>query len=101
MAQGLSLALPWEMPFCAPDDLGFDQPDLFPSLPIMGSEDMIEEEVAKNKAKRIECVNLNMKITNYETKQMAMEAKLKDSASDGEKAAATGAETSQLGNLQV
>jgi hypothetical protein len=32
------------MPFCAPGDLGFDQPDLFPSLPNMGSEDMIEED---------------------------------------------------------
>merc|ERR1719261_929266 len=41
-------------------------------------EDMIEEEVAKNKAKRIECVNLNMKITNLETEQMALEAKYKD-----------------------
>lgn len=41
-------------------------------------EDMIEEEVAKNKAKRIECVNLNMKITNLETAQMALEAKYKD-----------------------
>merc|ERR1719198_2890062 len=41
-------------------------------------EDMIEEEVAKNKEKRIECVNLNMKITNLETAQMALEAKYKD-----------------------
>merc|ERR1719409_116118 len=41
-------------------------------------EDMIEEEVQKNKSKRIECVNLNMKITNLETQQMALEAKYKD-----------------------
>merc|ERR1719198_2121533 len=41
-------------------------------------EDMIAEEMEKNKEKRIECVNLNMKITNFETKQMAMESKLKD-----------------------
>jgi hypothetical protein len=38
------------MPFCAPDDLGFDQPDLFPSLPIMGSEDMIEEDADETQA---------------------------------------------------
>eukprot|EP00941_MAST-03F_sp_MAST-3F-sp1_P004211 g4211.t1 len=41
-------------------------------------EDMIEEEVSKNKAKRIECVNLNMQITNMETQLMALEAKHKD-----------------------
>merc|ERR1719446_1896005 len=41
-------------------------------------EEMIEEEGAKNKEKRIECVNLNMKITNLETGQMALEAKYKD-----------------------
>lgn len=41
-------------------------------------EDMIEEEMTKNKTKRIECVNLNMKITNLETQQMAVQAKNKD-----------------------
>jgi len=41
-------------------------------------EDMIEEEMTKNKTKRIECVNLNMKITNLETQEMAVTAKCKD-----------------------
>jgi len=41
-------------------------------------EDMIEEEMTKNKTKRIECVNLNMKITNLETQEMAVMAKCKD-----------------------
>jgi len=41
-------------------------------------EDMIEEEMTKNKTKRIECVNLNMKITNLETQQIAVMAKCKD-----------------------
>jgi hypothetical protein len=37
---------PWEMPFCAPDDLGYVRPDLFPSLPIMGDETQANEEDA-------------------------------------------------------
>merc|ERR1719409_1791806 len=41
-------------------------------------EDMIADAMEENKKVRIECVNLNMNITNFETKQMAMEAKLKD-----------------------
>merc|ERR1719163_2209285 len=41
-------------------------------------EDMIAEEIAKNKEKRLECVNLNMDITNLEGEQMLQEAKLKD-----------------------
>ena len=41
-------------------------------------EDMIEEQVGLNKEKRIECVNLNMKITNLETEQMSLDAKCKE-----------------------
>jgi uncharacterized coiled-coil DUF342 family protein len=43
-------------------------------------EDMIEEELSENKAKRIECVNLNMHITQLETNLMALEAKAREEA---------------------
>ena len=41
-------------------------------------EEMIADEVAANKAKRIQCVTLNMKITNLEAEQMHYEAKAKE-----------------------
>ena len=41
-------------------------------------EDLIEEEVEQNKVKRIECINLNMKITSHEARLLSIEAKFKD-----------------------
>jgi len=41
-------------------------------------EDMIEAEMVKNKEKRIECVKLNMKITNLESKQLGLEQKFQE-----------------------
>lgn len=41
-------------------------------------EDMIEAEMVKNKEKRIECVKLNMKITNMESKQLGLEQKFQE-----------------------
>jgi len=41
-------------------------------------EDMIEAEMVKNKEKRIECVKLNMKITNIESKQLGLEQKYQE-----------------------
>jgi Ca2+-binding EF-hand superfamily protein len=41
-------------------------------------EDLIAAEVQNNKSARIDCVNLNMEITDLETEQMVMEEKWKD-----------------------
>jgi len=41
-------------------------------------EDMIEAEMVKNQVKRIECVKLNMRITNLESKQLALESRFQE-----------------------
>merc|ERR1740130_1875159 len=41
-------------------------------------EDMIAAEMLKNKEKRVECVKLNMKITNLESRQLAIQGKFLD-----------------------
>jgi len=41
-------------------------------------EDMIEAEMVKNQVRRIECVKLNMRITNLETKQLSFESKYQE-----------------------
>ena len=41
-------------------------------------EDLIEDELSENKGLRIECVTLNMRITQLETQLMALNAKRED-----------------------
>lgn len=41
-------------------------------------EDMIAAEMLKNKEKRVECVKLNMKITNLESRQLAIQGKFQE-----------------------
>jgi len=41
-------------------------------------EDMIEAEMVKNQVKRVECVKLNMRITNLESRQLAVEQRFQE-----------------------